>query len=151
MYDARLCEVILGVVRTMMTMHSLTHSLTTCWHHYHPRHQAMKICHKAMLAKRRRGQGKALLLRVVYASAYLGRCVGPAGNALDHIWREVEILRRLSHPNVVALKHVINDPQSSYLYIGTCIRCPSTWRSGLRLCRVPSCHALLLTPSTPSF
>lgn len=56
---------------------------------------AMKVCHKAMLAKRRRG----------------------LGNALDHIWREVDILKRLHHPNVVALKQVINDPQLLHLYI----------------------------------
>ncbi len=41
-----------------------------------------------------------------------------AGNALDHIWREVDILKRLHHPNVVALKQVINDPQLLHLYIG---------------------------------
>ena len=56
---------------------------------------AMKICYKSMLRKRRQG----------------------LGTALDDVMREIAIMRRLNHPNVVKLYEVINDPSEDRLFL----------------------------------
>ena len=39
-------------------------------------------------------------------------------SALDDVMKEVEMLTKLRHPNVVVLYEVIHDPAQDYLYMG---------------------------------
>ena len=57
----------------------------------------MKICSKKLLLRKRRGKA----------------------SALDDVLKEVQLLSRLRHPNLVLLHEVINDPQQDYIYMGT--------------------------------
>jgi len=37
--------------------------------------------------------------------------------ALDEVYREIEIMKKLEHPNIIKLQEVIDDPQQDKLYL----------------------------------
>ena len=39
-------------------------------------------------------------------------------NPLDRVYREIAILKKLDHPNVVKLVEVLDDPDQDFLYMG---------------------------------
>ncbi|KAI8518789.1 Calcium calmodulin-dependent protein kinase kinase 2 [Branchiostoma belcheri] len=41
----------------------------------------------------------------------------PASRGLQQIYKEIAILKKLHHPNIVHLKEVLDDPQDDYLYL----------------------------------
>lgn len=41
-----------------------------------------------------------------------------APDPLEQVHREIAILKKLNHPNVVKLVEVLNDPSDSFLYMG---------------------------------
>lgn len=45
---------------------------------------------------------------------------GPKGasNPLDRVYREIAVLKKLDHPNVVKLIEVLDDPSEDHLYMG---------------------------------
>eukprot|EP00756_Hemistasia_phaeocysticola_P033391 Hpha_TRINITY_DN16462_c5_g4::TRINITY_DN16462_c5_g4_i1::g.161926::m.161926/K07359/CAMKK2; calcium/calmodulin-dependent protein kinase kinase 2 len=65
-------------------------------------HAAIKILNKSMLAKVKKGGGGDL---------------GSAQSALDDVLREVAIMKRLNHPNIIRLFEVIDDPECDKMYI----------------------------------
>lgn len=42
----------------------------------------------------------------------------PETNPLDRVYREIAILKKLDHPNVVKLVEVLDDPVEDHLYLG---------------------------------
>ncbi|KAL6054220.1 Calcium calmodulin-dependent protein kinase kinase 2 [Balamuthia mandrillaris] len=56
---------------------------------------AMKLCHKPTLQRKRRG----------------------SGTALDEVFKEVDILKKLRHPNIVTLFEVLDDPSCDTLFL----------------------------------
>lgn len=40
-------------------------------------------------------------------------------NPLDKVYREIALLKKLDHPNVVKLVEVLEDPDEDHLYLGT--------------------------------
>ena len=47
-----------------------------------------------------------------------GRLIRKAENPLDKVYREIAILKKLDHPNVVKLVEVVDDPEEDNLYMG---------------------------------
>ena len=47
-----------------------------------------------------------------------GRLIKKAENPLDKVYREIAILKKLDHPNVVKLVEVVDDPEEDNLYMG---------------------------------
>lgn len=51
-------------------------------------------------------------------------CVGrlapgrKGSNPLDKVYREIAVLKKLDHPNVVKLIEVLDDPDEDHLYLG---------------------------------
>ena len=64
--------------------------------------QAVKIFSKALLKKRRLGQ---------------------QSDKFAALQREIAIMRRLRHPNVIQLHEVIDDPMCDELFVGASCRC----------------------------
>ena len=42
-------------------------------------------------------------------------------NPLERVYREIAILKKLDHPNVVKLVEVLDDPEEDNLYLGTSV------------------------------
>ena len=51
-----------------------------------------------------------------------GRLIRKAENPLDKVYREIAILKKLDHPNVVKLVEVVDDPEEDNLYMGKYIQ-----------------------------
>lgn len=47
-----------------------------------------------------------------------GRLIKKSENPLDKVYREIAILKKLDHPNVVKLVEVVDDPEEDNLYMG---------------------------------
>lgn len=43
-------------------------------------------------------------------------------NPLDKVYREIALLKKLDHPNVVKLVEVLEDPDEDHLYLGELLR-----------------------------
>nr|AQS60694.1 calcium/calmodulin-dependent protein kinase 2 isoform X2 [Sogatella furcifera] len=67
-------------------------------------HYAMKILSKKKLLKR---------------SGIFGRAAPkkPTSNPLDRVYREIAVLKKLDHPNIVKLVEVLDDPLEDHLYL----------------------------------
>ena len=55
--------------------------------------------------------------------------VRPPTHPLERVYREIAILKKLDHPNVVRLVEVLDDPEEDQLYMGmyyskTCLKRP---------------------------
>ena len=46
-----------------------------------------------------------------------GRLIKKAENPLDKVYREIAILKKVDHPNVVKLVEVVDDPKEDNLYM----------------------------------
>lgn len=46
---------------------------------------------------------------------------GSTSHPLDRIYREINVLKKLSHPNIVKLVEVLDDPVQDNLYLGNSI------------------------------
>lgn len=68
-----------------------------------------------ILSKRKLLQKSGTFGRII-PSRRLGK--HPSMNPLANIYTEVAILRKLSHPNVVNLVEVLDDPTEDNLYLG---------------------------------
>lgn len=75
-------------------------------------HYAMKILSKKKLLKKAGMFGRMAPQRNKSAS---GR--PPETNPLDRVYREIAILKKLDHPNVVKLVEVLDDPVEDHLYL----------------------------------
>lgn len=49
--------------------------------------------------------------------AGIGGAAGPPKNPLERVYVEIAILKKLSHPNVVKLIEVLDDPEQDNLYM----------------------------------
>lgn len=58
----------------------------------------MKVLKKSVLTKRRVGMKK--------------------GIAFEDVMREIQIMKRMSHKNIIQLYEVINDPNDDHLFMG---------------------------------
>ena len=47
-----------------------------------------------------------------------GGLIKKAENPLDKVYREIAIMKKLDHPNVVKLEEVVDDPEEDNLYMG---------------------------------
>lgn len=47
-----------------------------------------------------------------------GKEVSVQANPLDKVYREIAILKKLDHPNIVHLVEVLDDPDEDHLYMG---------------------------------
>ena len=47
-----------------------------------------------------------------------GALIKKAENPLDKVYREIAIMKKLDHPNVVKLVEVVDDPEEDNLYMG---------------------------------
>ena len=43
-----------------------------------------------------------------------------AEDPLQKVYREIAIMKKLDHPNVVKLEEVLDDPEEDNLYMGEC-------------------------------
>uniref|UniRef100_G1MYG6 calcium/calmodulin-dependent protein kinase n=1 Tax=Meleagris gallopavo TaxID=9103 RepID=G1MYG6_MELGA len=50
-------------------------------------------------------------------------CLQPRG-AIEQVYQEIAILKKLDHPNVVKLVEVLDDPSEDHLYMGKCPQVP---------------------------
>lgn len=50
-----------------------------------------------------------------------GKPTSRAPNPLERVYREIAILKKLDHPNIVKLVEVMDDPEEDKLYLGLCI------------------------------
>src|SRR6185437_13207909 len=76
-----------------------------------------------------------------------------AGNALEDVMREIAIMKRLNHNNVVKLYEVINDPNEDRLFLGNRPLCPllsAFFLSSLFCCAVLSLVVALCSAPAPS-
>merc|ERR1719410_2392034 len=76
-------------------------------------HYAMKILSKKKLQKKAGIFGRIALTR----KGSGGRLIKKAENPLDKVYREIAILKKLDHPNVVKLVEVVDDPEEDNLYM----------------------------------
>ena len=76
--------------------------------------QAMKILSKKKLQKKAGIFGRIAPTR----KGAGGRLIKKAENPLDKVYREIAILKKLDHPNVVKLVEVVDDPEEDNLYMG---------------------------------
>ena len=76
--------------------------------------QAMKILSKKKLQKKAGIFGRIAPTR----KGAGGRLIRKAENPLDKVYREIAILKKLDHPNVVKLVEVVDDPEEDNLYMG---------------------------------
>ena len=77
-------------------------------------HYAMKILSKKKLQKKAGIFGKIAPTR----KGPGGRLIKKAENPLDKVYREIAILKKVDHPNVVKLVEVVDDPEEDNLYMG---------------------------------
>ena len=75
-------------------------------------HYAMKI-----LSKRKLFQKAGLYGRMAPARTNKSR-TGTIAHPLDRVYREVAVLKKLDHPNVVKLVEVLDDQDQDNLYMG---------------------------------
>jgi serine/threonine protein kinase len=61
--------------------------------------------------------GKKVAIKIMRKSFLKRRKVGMKGNALLDVMREIAIMKKMHHPNVVTLFEVINDEQNDKLYL----------------------------------
>ncbi|KAH9492155.1 Calcium calmodulin-dependent protein kinase kinase 2 [Bulinus truncatus] len=84
-------------------------------------HYAMKILSKTKLMK------KAGFFRRMPPTRD-GKKNSRPPNPLERVYREIAILKKLDHPNVVKLVEVLDDPDEDKLYLGECpnylVECP---------------------------
>ncbi|XP_067014704.2 calcium/calmodulin-dependent protein kinase kinase 1 [Anabrus simplex] len=73
-------------------------------------HYAMKILSKRKLLK------KAGIFGRMAPSRKAGS-VGGQNNPLERVYREIAILKKLDHPNIVKLVEVLDDPEEDHLYL----------------------------------
>lgn len=74
---------------------------------------AMKILSKKKLQKKAGIFGRIAPTR----KGAGGRLIRKAENPLDKVYREIAILKKLDHPNVVKLVEVVDDPEEDNLYM----------------------------------
>jgi len=74
---------------------------------------AMKILSKKKLRKKAGIFGRAAPNR----KGIGGKIVKKAENPLDKVYREIAIMKKLDHPNVVKLVEVVDDPEEDNLYM----------------------------------
>ena len=74
----------------------------------------MKILSKKKLRKKAGIFGRAAPVR----KGSSGGLIKKAENPLDKIYREIAIMKKLDHPNVVKLEEVVDDPEEDNLYMG---------------------------------
>lgn len=72
-------------------------------------HYAMKILSKRKLMRRAGLFGRTPPRRP--------SCPGPAPDPLQRVYREIAVLKKLDHPNVVKLVEVLDDPAEDQLYL----------------------------------
>jgi serine/threonine protein kinase len=77
----------------------------------------------------------------------------PWSSTENSIRKEIAIMRKCRHPNLVRLLEVIDDPQQEKIYIGktrcfinlalwSFLECPILFLSGQRLRNIYSCHSV---------
>ena len=71
----------------------------------------MKILSKKKLGKKAGFFGRR-------APPRKGGLVRKSENPLDKVYREIAIMKKLDHPNVVKLVEVVDDPEEDNLYMG---------------------------------
>jgi serine/threonine protein kinase len=49
----------------------------------------------------------------------MSKTTSKGGNAYDCVLKELEVLQRLNHPNIIWLQEIINDPKKDKLYLVT--------------------------------
>jgi len=76
-------------------------------------HYAMKILSKKKLKKKAGIFGRAAPCR----KGSGGTKIKTAENPLDKVYREIAIMKKLDHPNVVKLVEVLDDPEDDQLYM----------------------------------
>ena len=77
----------------------------------------MKILSKKKLRKKAGIFGRAAPVR----KGSSGGLINKAENPLDKVYREIAIMKKLDHPNVVKLEEVVDDPEEDNLYMGELI------------------------------
>ena len=77
----------------------------------------MKILSKKKLRKKAGIFGRAAPVR----KGSSGGLIKKAENLLDKVYREIAIMKKLDHPNVVKLEEVVDDPEEDNLYMGELI------------------------------
>jgi len=76
-------------------------------------HYAMKILSKKKLRKKAGIFGRKAPVR----KGSDGALIKKAENPLDKVYREIAIMKKLDHPNVVKLVEVVDDPEEDNLYM----------------------------------
>ena len=74
----------------------------------------MKILSKKKLRKKAGIFGRTAPIR----KSVSGEQIRKIENPLDKIYKEIAIMKKLDHPNVVKLVEVVDDPEEDNLYMG---------------------------------
>ncbi|OAE24561.1 hypothetical protein AXG93_2415s1410 [Marchantia polymorpha subsp. ruderalis] len=84
---------------------------------------------------RSRKDDKLYAIKIFHKSRLRKLRVAPAETALMDVLREVSIMKKLDHPNIVKLVEVIDDPESDYFYMGVTYRgrAADVWALGCTL------------------